>query len=106
MDGFGGDYKKKKRRVEGATLIRRVISRKMVGHHRWVKRMRITIDCCNSPALERSRQGSVGGLNLPLCVRMCVRVSRLMKRFVTSLMTKGTRLHRHGITDVKTNLAP
>lgn len=32
--------------------------------------------------------------------------SRLMKWFVTSLMTKGTRFHRHGITDVKTNLAP
>ncbi len=29
-----------------------------------------------------------------------------MKWFVTSLMTKGTRFHRHGITDVKTNLAP
>lgn len=32
--------------------------------------------------------------------------SRLMKWFVTSLMTKGTRFHRQGITDVKTNLAP
>lgn len=39
---------------------------------------------------------------------MCVCVSkiRLMKWFVTSLMTKGTRFHRQGITDVKTNLAP
>lgn len=31
---------------------------------------------------------------------------RLMKWFVTSLMTKGIRFHRQGITDVKTNLAP
>lgn len=30
----------------------------------------------------------------------------MMKWFVTSLMTKRTRFHRHGITDVKTNLAP
>lgn len=39
-----------------------------------------------------------------VCVCVCER--RLMKWFVTSLMTKGIRFHRHGITDVKTNLAP
>lgn len=35
-----------------------------------------------------------------------MRKSRLMKWFVTSLMTKRALLHRRGITDVKTNLAP
>ena len=50
-------------------------------------------------------KGGFRGINSPRCVCVCVK-SRLMKWFVTSLMTKGTRFHRHGITDVKTNLAP
>lgn len=49
------------------------------------------------------RGGDLGELTLR---GVCVCESRLMKWFVTSLMTKGTRFHRHGITDVKTNLAP
>ena len=44
-------------------------------------------------------------MNLLHGVCVCVK-GVLMKWFVTSLMTKGTRFHRHGITDVKTNLAP
>lgn len=83
----------------GTTLICGVISRDLVGYHGWVKLCRITIDCCNSAASE---WGFGGELTLPGCV--CE--SRLMKWFVTSLMTKGTLFHRHGITDVKTNLAP
>lgn len=52
----------------------------------------------------RERERGRGGIKSTRCV--CVCESRLMKWFVTSLMTKGTRFHRQGITDVKTNLAP
>ena len=49
------------KKEEGTTLIREVISRDLLGHHRWVKRRRITIDCCNSPALVvRSNRGRGG----------------------------------------------
>lgn len=61
-----------------------------------------------------SNGGGFEGINSTRCgcVWVCVgrrRVRRerlLMKWFVTSLMTKETRFHRQGITDVKTNLGP